>query len=187
VRTRHRIAGLAALAVTAAPFSPGFAAAGRARPTVISHCLAAETILYSGRFARAVGSVCLAGARLHYRYGPPGRPEIDLVSAADWSNVHYGRVIGGGGGYQDHVRFTVGTQNYVIFEGLAGNLTDIPGQRWSGIYVGPDSGAGTTLAARGRAFVAAGWTDAFLSQLPAALRENDGLREEQDGPWDAWF
>ena len=72
--------GLIALAVAGASSPSAFATARRAPPPVISHCLRGETILYSGRFTRAVGSVCLAGDRVHYRYGPAGHPEIDVVS-----------------------------------------------------------------------------------------------------------
>jgi len=183
LRTRYRIGGLIALALAAAPPSPGLAAAPGARTL----CLANETVLYSGRFARALGSVCLAGERLHYRYGPPGHPEIDIASNDDWSNVHFGQVRGGGGGYQYHVRFTAGAWNYVIFEGAQGNLTAAPGRRWSGIYVGRDARQGTTLAPRGRAIIAEGWADRLREHAPRSRLEDESLEEVRDGPWDAWF
>ena len=179
--------GLIALAVAGASSPSALAAARRAPPPVISHCLRGETILYSGRFTRAVGSVCLAGDRVHYRYGPAGHPEIDVVSSEDWSNVHYGWIRGGGGGYQHHVRFTVGTQNYVIFEGAYGNLTAFPGRRFSGLYVGPNNREGTAIDPRGRPFVATLWIDTLLRHAPRSRIEGEPMLEVQDGPWDGWF
>ena len=188
MRARYRIERLIALALAAALSAPGQAAPARGVGNPVrSQCLLGETILYSGRFARAVGSVCLSGDRVHYRYGPPGRPAIDVVSADDWSNVHFGRVTGGGGGYQNHVRFTVGTSNYVVFDGASGNLTDHPGRRWSGIYVGRNDQDGTTLAPRGRPIVAQGWADTLREHAPRARIEDDSMEEVRDGPWDAWF
>jgi hypothetical protein len=185
---RHRIEGLITLALAAAPPSAGHAAAARhARGPMASHCLAGETILYSGRYTRALASVCLAGDRVHYRYGPAGRPTIDLISADDWSNVHYGRITGGGGGYQNHIRFTVGNSNYVIFEGVYGNLTAYPGRRWSGIYVGRDDLAGTTIWGFRHPLIAESWTDTLIGHAPLARRIDNGLEEARDGPWDAWF
>ena len=181
---RRRIALLIALASAAALSSPGLAAAARGAGT---QCLPNETILYSGRFARAVGSVCLADDRVYYRYGPPGHPTIEIVSNDDWSNVHYGRITGGGGGHQNHVRFTVGTENYVIFEGMYGDATAHPGQRWSGVYVGRDDLAGSRLGGRPRPFIADSWTYTLSSHAPLARRSDNSLEEVRDGPWDAWF
>jgi hypothetical protein len=188
VRTRHRIEGLIALALAASLSSPGHAAATRrARAPTVTQCLPHETILYSGRFTRAVGSVCLAGDRVHYRYGPPGHPAIDVASGDDWSNVHLGWITGGGGGYQRHVRFTVGTVSYVIFEGAYGNLTAFPGRRFSGIYVGSSDQVGTARGCLERPFVAESWTDTLLEHAPLARRSDNSLEEVRDGPWDAWF
>jgi hypothetical protein len=188
VRTRHRIEGLIALGLAAATSSAGLAVSARnPRPTAVTLCLPDETILFSGRFARALGSVCLSAERVHYRYGPPGHSAIDIVSADDWSNVHYGRITGGGGGYQRHVRFTVGNRNYVIFEGEYGNLTAFPGRRWSGIYVGREDLTGATIWGRPHPRIAAGWTDMLVGRAPLARRSDSSLEETQGGPWDAWF
>jgi hypothetical protein len=184
----QRIDGLIALTLAAVLSSPGQAVAARGpRAATVTQCLPDETVLYSGRFARAVGSVCLAGDRVHYRYGPPGHPAIDIVNTDDWSNVHFGRVRGGGGGYQNHVRFTVGAENYVIFEGAPGNLTDSPGRRWSGIYVGLNDREGTSLGPHGRPVVAQGWVDILREHAPRSRIEDGSMEEVQDGPWDAWF
>lgn len=180
------LTGLMALAVAGAS-SPSALAVARRAPPVISHCLRGETILYSGRFTRAVGSVCLAGDRVHYRYGPAGRPAIDVVSADDWSNVHRAWITGGGGGYQRHVRFTVGAMNYVIFEGAYGSLTAFPGRRFSGIFVGSSTQSGSARASLARPFVAESWTDRLIEHAPPGRRNDDSLEEVRDGPWEAWF
>jgi len=186
VRTRYRIHGLIALAFAAALPWPGSAAVRGARAPGVTQCLPAETVLYSGRYARAVASICLAGGRVHYRYGPLGHPAIDVVSADDWSNIHHGRITGGGG-YQRHVRFTIGTENYVVFEGMYGSATDLPGQRWSGIYVGPTIEQGASRFSLGRAFIAESWTDTIVEHAPPGRRDDSTFEEVRDGPWDAWF
>ena len=181
------LVGLIALAVVGASSPPALAAARRAPRPVISHCLSGETILYSGRFTRAVGSVCLAGDRVHYRYGPAGHPAIDIVSAEDWSNVHCGRITGGGGGYQRHVRFTVGTMNYVVFEGAYGSATAFPGRRFSGIFVGSSTQSGSARGSLARPFVAESWTGKLVEHAPPGRRTDGSLEEVRDGPWEAWF
>lgn len=180
------LVGLIALLLAGAPSAPAIAVTRRA-PAVISHCQRGETILFSGRFTRAVGSVCQAGDRIHYRYGPADHPAIDVVSADDWSNVHRGWITGGGGGYQRHVRFTIGTMNYVVFEGAYGSLTAFPGRRFSGIFVGSGTQSGTARATLARPFVAESWTDRLIEHAPPGRRNDGTLEEDRDGPWDAWF
>jgi hypothetical protein len=187
VRTRHRIEGLIALALAATLSSPAASAARGARPPRATQCLSGESVLYSGRYTRAVASVCLAGDRVHYRYGPLGHPAIDVVSAEDWSNIHHGWITGGGGGYQRHVRFTVGTENYVVFEGMYGDATDLPGQKWSGIYVGPTIQDGHARDCLDRAFIAESWTDTLVQHAPPGRRDDSTFEEVRGGPWDGWF
>ena len=171
----------AALCVAASP-APAADSGARAG----THCGATERILYSARFTHGrTGSVCVAHGAVHYRYGRLGAPEIDLASAPDWSNVHYGEVRGGGNGYQRHVRFTAAGINYVVFEGVAGDLTDIAGQRSSGIYVGRDDSGGISIGARGGEIVAESWDAILRQEAPEAMRE--GLDEVRDGPFSGWF
>lgn len=165
------------------------AAPGRAAPAAsapASQCRADETVLYSCRFGAALGSVCGGTGTVHYRFGPAGRPAIDLASAPDWGNVHTGRVRGQGGGYQEHVRFTRGDTHYLVFRGEDGSLASRPGRTYSGIAVlGGARGerALATLACKGGARIAPGLVDGVMAQAPAGA----ALEELADGPFDAWF
>ena len=155
----------------------------------MSHCRTDERILYSCGFARNQGSVCLKAGAIHYRFGPPGRPEIDLASNEDWSNIHIGNVVGQGGGHQSHVRFTSGRHHYVVFEGQNGSLADVPGRRYSGIFVAAGEDGGEQLAnleCSGRAVVPDSFA-ALMNHAPSAIRDRETLWEQQNGPFDAWY
>ena len=155
-----------------------------------SQCRAGEVVIYSCRFGTAsrpaIGSVCGGTQSVHYRYGPAGRPALDIASAPDWRNVHVDGVRGQGGGFQDHVRFTSGETHYIVFRGEDGSLASRPGRTYSGIAVlaGPQGErALATLACRGGATIAADLTGAVIDRAPPGAE----LGEETDGPFDAWF
>ncbi len=186
--------GLCAMVLAAAPASSGplapAAAAPAGRQVAGTQCRADETVLYSCRFGRNVGSVCAARGRLHYRYGPPAQPEIELASTDDWRNVHAGGVVGQGGGHQSHVRFSVGQFHYIVFEGVNGSLAETPGQRHSGIYVGAGPDGREQLAyhqCRRRPVLAGGWPETLEAHAPPAVREAGVQVEAPDGPFDGWF
>jgi len=145
--------------------------------TVPSQCATAERILYSCEFPRGVGSLCAGGDGVHYRYGPLGKPRIDLASLRNWSNVRSGYVRGQGNGYQRHVRVSRGHTSYVIYEGANGDLSDSPGIRYSGIAVLDGENTVATLSCPGRSVLAL--DDPLLSRRVA--------EEATDGPFDAWF
>ena len=173
---------LAALAILPAGLSDAPAAPARAAPA--TQCRPAETVLYSCRFKRAVGSVCLGAKTVHYRYGPAGRPDIDVASDAGWSNVHFNTTVGGGGGRQHHVRFTAGRHDYVVFEAVAGNLTDVPGKRWSGINVARDGRDLALLECPGAARLHPGGWNLLFERAPASAR--DRLADE-DPRFEGWY
>lgn len=155
-----------------------------ARPaSSASHCAAEETVIYSCAFGRKHASVCGAPGRVAYRFGRLGRPEIAIASAPDWKNIHTGRITGGGGGYQNHVRFTVANHDYVVFEAVAGELTEVPGKRWSGVYVQRGEKHLATLTC-GRERTTAG--DLRLVEDLAPANARDSL-EEDDPRFEAWF
>lgn len=117
---------------------PALAPAAPVRPTVAQqgHCRAGETVVYSCRFGRATGSVCVVPGRISYRFGPLGEaPELDITSTPGWDNVHIGKITGGGGGFQNHLRFSARGHDYIVFEAVNGSLTISPGHRRSGISV----------------------------------------------------
>lgn len=126
--------GVAALLATAGSAARP-AQSGRAAPPAGSHCAAAERVVYSCAFGRKLGSVCLGGGALHYRFGPPGHPAIDVASDAKWSNVHLGANRSRGGLNQDSIRFTNGQTHYVVHAGETGSLNENPGKRISGLVV----------------------------------------------------
>jgi hypothetical protein len=140
--------GVAALLATAGsaahPARAGHSASA-ASPSP-NHCAGGERVVYSCRFGRRIGSVCLGGKVLHYRFGPPGHPAIDVASNAAWSNVHRGANRSQGGLNQDSLRFTNGLTHYVIHAGETGSLNENPGKRISGLVVLQGAGGEREIA-----------------------------------------
>lgn len=100
-----------------------------------SLCAGAERVVYSCRFGAKLGSVCLGRNALRYRYGRPGKPEIEVSSTPDWSNIHTGGNRSQGGLNQDYIRITNGKTHYVVHVDETGSLNENPGRRSSGIEV----------------------------------------------------
>ena len=155
------LAAPAAAPVVAAPSTPA------------GQCSAGETVVYSCGFGKSVGSVCSGGGKLHYRYGAPGKPDIAIASAPDWSNVSRKVVVGGGGGSQPYLRFTRADYSYVVFWGTAGNLTVRPGRLWSGIHVRRGDKDLATLSCRSGAHP--------VGRIP------DAVPEDTDVSFDMWY
>ena len=173
---------LASLALLPAVPADAPAASVRGRPA--TQCRPAEVVLYSCRFSRAVGSVCLDGKTVHYRYGPAGRPEIDIAGDDGWTNVHFNTTVGGGGGRQHHVRFTAGRYDYVVYEAVGGGLTEVPGRRWSGINVARDGRDLALLECPGPARLHPDGWDLLFERAPASARDRllDG-----DPRFEGWY
>ena len=155
------LAAPAAAPVTAAPGAPA------------SQCRAGETVVYTCGFGKSVGSICSGGGKLHYRYGPPGKPDIAIASTGDWSNVRRKVVVGGGGGSQPYLRFTRADYSYVVFWGTAGNLTERPGKLWSGIHVRRGDKSLATLSCGSGAHP--------VGRIP------DAVPEDTDPGFDTWY
>lgn len=145
-------------------------------PVPASQCRAGEKIVYTCSFGKSVGSICANGGKLHYRYGPAGRPQIDIASAADWGNVRRGFIVGGGGGSQQHLRFTRSGHSYVVFWGVAGQYTQSPGTTWSGIHVSEGTTDLATMRCKRAAWPSDDWED-LARDAP----------EEDDPQFEAWF
>ncbi|MDC7811169.1 hypothetical protein [Sphingomonas koreensis] len=156
------LAAPAAAPVTAAP-----------SPAPASQCRAGEAVVYTCNFGKSAGSVCSGGGKLHYRYGPPGKPDIAIASTPDWSNVRRKVVVGGGGGSQPYLRFTRADYSYVVFWGTAGNLTERPGRLWSGIHVRRGDKDLATLSCRSGAHP--------VGRIP------DAVPEDTDPGFDMWY
>lgn len=142
-------------------------------PTPASQCRAGEAVVYTCTFGKSVGSVCSGGGKLHYRYGPAGKPDIAISSTPDWSNVSRKVVVGGGGGSQPYLRFTRADYSYVVFWGTAGNLTERPGRLWSGIHVRRGDKDLATLSCRSGAHP--------VGRIP------DAVPEDTDISFDMWY
>lgn len=158
------LAAPAAAPVTAAPAGP------------VSQCRAAEIVVYTCGFGKSVGSICANGGKLHYRYGPLGKPAIDIASDGKWSNVRRGFIVGGGGGSQRHLRFIRGDHSYVVFWGVGGQYTQVPGATWSGIHVSEGKTDLATLRCKRAASPSNDWED-LAHDAP----------EEDDPQFEMWF
>lgn len=180
------IAACAALCLTVG--STALADSGAPSAKVANHCRADETILYACRFGKALGSVCGAPGKLHYRFGRPGRAGMDIASAPDWSNIRLGHVIGQGGGHQTHVRFSRGNVHYIVFEGVDGSLASRPGRRYSGIAVVQGANGErelATLTCRGSAILHRDFGEGVAGYAPSG--DPARLAEQADGPFDGWY
>ncbi|WP_423604081.1 hypothetical protein [Sphingomonas sp. MS122] len=166
------LAAPAAAPLTAAPAAPA------------SQCRAGEKTVYSCRFGKALGSVCAGRGTVSYRFGPAGRPQIDIASDRDWGNVRRGGVVGGGGGSQEYLRFTRGDHHYLVFWGVAGQYTDIPGKHWSGIHVSRSGKDLATLSCKSNAWPAEDWRQLLRASLPRHLEE---VPEDTDPQFQAWY
>ncbi len=186
MRRWHVAAGLFALLAATVSVQPGAIASSRTQSA--SQCLAGESVVYSCRFGSRIGSVCAGGGGAHYRFGKPGRAEIDIASAADWSNVRIGMVTGQQGGSQHHIRFTQGDSHYIVYHGVDGQLADRPGRTYSGVtqVLGPNGEwEGNSWNCKRGAQIDPGFEDTVAAMVPEVLRP--GLIETRGGAFDGWF
>ncbi|MFA5990521.1 MAG: hypothetical protein WC803_13075 [Sphingomonas sp.] len=134
------LGGAAALVAPAqgAPRPAPRPAAKTAPPRAATQCLNGERVFFSCPFGARIGSVCGGPGALHYRFGPKGKPAIDITNDADWQNIFIGRIVGGGGGYQDSLRFSRGDYDYIVYIAEYGPLTQLAGKSAGGIEVERD-------------------------------------------------
>jgi hypothetical protein len=169
-----------AMLVTAGPFASNAVGRSRDLPT---HCGGKERVVYSCQFGRKTGSVCLAKSSLRYAFGPIGKPELNLVSAPDWSNVRIHRLYSAALA-QAHVRISNGPTSYIVYFGETGQLAEAPGRRISGITVADQNGkelAGLSCKSGARID-----SSAFGDMARSAPRHWQG-EEQPDGPFDVYF
>jgi hypothetical protein len=173
------VIGRAALALVLA----AAAGAGTASRPAASHCNAQEQVIYSCQFGRKTASLCLGTQSLHYRFGPIGKPEIDLANTPDWGNVRTNQLYSNAFA-QNHVRISKGAINYLVHFGETGSLSDVPGKRISGVVVldGPDKVLAELSCKRGARINSGAFQD--ISRSAPASWEGG---EDQGGPFDAYF
>lgn len=150
-----------------------------------TQCKPGETVVYSCKFGKSVGSACMSATSLSYRFGPAGHPTIEIRSNADWSNVHLG------GHYsnalaQDYVRFTSNGYAYVIHDSEAGSLSDVPGKRFSGIAVVHGKSDVANLECHGRPVRLESWSSRVFDRATAATHGRADLHDE-DPRFDIYF
>lgn len=158
--------------------------AGRPAPAVAaSHCAGGEQVVYSCHFGRRIGSVCLGGKVLHYRFGPPGHPTIDVASDPAWNNVRRSANRSRGGLNQDSLRFTNGLTHYVVHAGETGSLNENPGKPISGLVV-LQGAAGEREVANLSCRTGSGFHFQGLEALERAAPQGWNGAEEPGGPFD---
>ncbi len=128
---------LLALLGGAAATAPSAEAASDARTRVVgTQCKAGERVAYSCAFGRKVVSVCInAGRQVTYRYGPLGKPEMTVASTGQDGKAQRNEIMLAGGGNQQHLRFSSGGYEYLVYSGITGPSFDPPNVRASGLVV----------------------------------------------------
>ncbi|MFC7377864.1 hypothetical protein [Brevundimonas sp. GCM10030266] len=146
-------------------------------------CRRAERVIYACDFGERRVAVCAAEDRLSYRFGTDRRTDLEIDSRPGRLSAHSGGVVGGGGGRQEHIRFSNNGYQYIVHSMVAGNLTDVPGKRISGVTV-VHGETGASPLVRTLNCPQAGVhqsTDAF-NTLPART-----FTPETDETWQAWW
>ena len=93
-------------------------------------------------------------------------------------------MIGGGGGYQNHLRFSAGGYDTIVHEGAGGSLTEHPGRQWSGVVVQKGDEEVANLECRGKGVLMPDGLEGVSKLAPESLRET---LVDDDPRFDAWF
>lgn len=105
-----------------------------------------------------------------------------------WTDQRTGYLRGQGDGHQSHLRLYDGRQNFILYEGVNGRLTDLPGVSYAGVALvtGPDDSEPVVGAE-----CEADATNRTLFENVRKLREAAAApelaSEDSDGPFEAWF
>lgn len=104
-------------------------------------CRRGERVIYACDFGPRRVAVCANDNRLSYRFGDARRTDLEIDSRRGHVRAYVGGVVGGGGGHQDHIRFSNNGYQYIVHSMVTGSLTDAPGTRSSGVTVLKGEGA----------------------------------------------
>jgi len=97
--------------------------------------------------------------------------------------AHTGGVVGGGGGRQEHIRFSNNGYQYIVHSMEAGSLTDIPGKRISGVtVVHGQTGASPIVRTMNCPQAGPAQSMEQFDSLPAGT-----FTPEEDETWAAWW
>ena len=181
---RARLAAVVLLAV--------LTGAGTAHPAAVTlplsatQCHGGERVVYSCRFGAKIGSVCLGTNSIHYRFGPSARPELDLSSTPDWSNIHIGGNRSQGGLNQDFIRFSSHDTHYVVHSDETGSLNERPGRVTSGIVILRGDSAEDEIG-RLECKSHASFNDKAFNSISGAAPEGWDGQEPEGGPFEAVY
>ena len=177
-RTEIRLAlAASACLVVAEPLAEqaGAARAAPARSMAASLCKPAEKILYSCPYRARAVSVCLGDGQVRYRFGRPGRTELEIASDGKDGKARFGLLRGQVNGEQVSVRFVNGRHHYVVYSAVLGDATIRPGEQRSGLVVEKD---GATISEQS-------------CPLKGAMQSGSGLHALRDmlpaDEADAWY
>jgi hypothetical protein len=105
-----------------------------------------------------------------------------------WSDIRTGYVTGQQGGHQGHLRLFDGKQHLVLYEGVNGRLSDVPGAAYAGVALvdgGSNSEPEELVACE------ASETNRTLLENVRKVRADaeapELADEEAGGPFDVWF
>ncbi|RZJ42628.1 MAG: hypothetical protein EON86_07175 [Brevundimonas sp.] len=98
-------------------------------------CRRDERVIYACDFGSRRVAVCATDKRLSYRFGDARRTDLEIDSRPGHIRAFAGGVVGGGGGHQNHLRFSNNGYQYIVHSMEAGSLTESPGLRASGVVV----------------------------------------------------
>ena len=146
-------------------------------------CRRSERVIYACNFGDRKVAVCATDNRLSYRFGDARRTDLEIDSRPNHVRAHTGGVIGGGGGRQEHIRFSNNGYQYIVHSMVAGNLTDVPGKRISGVtVVHGETGASPIVRTLDCSQRGAHQSMDGFNTLPAGT-----FTPETDETWQAWW
>lgn len=83
-----------------------------------------------------MASVCQTGKTITFRFGSPENRTIQVTSDGQDGRSHQFYIRGGGrGGFSRGLRFSQDGLEFIPFVGMAGELTDVHGKKWSGLEI----------------------------------------------------
>lgn len=146
-------------------------------------CRRGERVIYACDFGPRRVAVCATEDRLSYRFGDARRTDLEIDSGPGRVRAHVGGATGGGGGRQEHIRFSNNGYQYVVHSMVAGSLTDVPGKRISGVtVVRGETGASPIVRSLDCPLAGPAQSMDQFNALPA-----DTFAAETDETWDAWW
>ncbi|RZJ45833.1 MAG: hypothetical protein EON87_06500 [Brevundimonas sp.] len=146
-------------------------------------CRRNERVIYACNFGARRVAVCATDNRLSYRFGDARRTDLEIDSRSGHVRAHTGGVVGGGGGSQEHIRFSNNGYQYIVHSMVAGALTDAPGQRISGVtVVRGETGASPIVRTLNCPSVGPAQSMDQFNALPAGT-----FTPETDETWIAWW